>query len=325
MINRREFIAGLGSAVAWPLAARAQQRAMPVVGFLFGGFPTGGNARMRPAFLQALSEAGFAEGRNIAFEFRFAQFDRLPALAADLVRQRVDLIYAAGLPPALAAKAATPTIPIVFTMGEDPVKEGVVASLARPGGNVTGFTGFNNQLMAKRLELLHQAVPKATTIAFLVNPNRPNAAPDTADAQAAAVAHGLSLRVLAARSERDFEEAFATISQERIGGLLVGVEPFFWARREELAALAARHAVPAAYDRNIFPAVGGLMSYGTNYEEGERETGNYVGRILKGAKPADLPVIRSTKFELVINLNTAKALGLTIPETLLATADEVIQ
>jgi putative ABC transport system substrate-binding protein len=282
---------------------------------------------LRSVFLQALSEAGFAEGRNIAFEFRFAsgQFDRLPALAADLVRQRVDLIYTAGLPPALAAKAATATIPIVFAMGEDPVKEGVVASLARPGGNVTGFTGFSNQLIAKRLELLHQAVPKATTIAFLVNPNRPNAAPDTADAQAAAVAHGLSLRVLAARSERDFEEAFATISQERIGGLLVGVEPFFWARRKELAALAARHAVPAAYDRNIFPAVGGLMSYGTNYEEGDRITGNYVGRILKGAKPSDLPVVQSTKFELVINLKTAKALGLTIPETLLATADEVIQ
>ena len=235
-MRRREFIVGLGGTAAlsltcWSHRSSAQQRTR-TLGVLSFGMPE--NARIqsvRPAFVQALSEAGFAEGRNIAFEFRFAsgQFDRLPALAADLVRQRVDLIYAAGLPPALAAKAATATIPIVFIMGEDPVKEGVVASLGRPGGNVTGFTGFSNQLIAKRLELLHQAVPKASTIAFLVNPNNPNAAPDTADAQAAAVAHGLSLRVLAARSERDFEEAFATISQERIGALLVGVEPFFWA------------------------------------------------------------------------------------------------
>jgi putative tryptophan/tyrosine transport system substrate-binding protein len=238
-MRRRDFIVGLGGTAAlsltcWSHRSSAQQRT-GTVGVLFG---TGENARMRPAFLQALSEAGFAEGRNIAFVFRFAsgQFDRLPALAADLVRQRVDLIYTAGLPHALAAKAATATIPIVFTMGEDPVKEGVVASLARPGGNVTGFTGFSNQLMAKRLELLHQAVPKATTIAFLVNPNRPNAAPDTADAQAAAVAHGLSLRVLAARSERDFEEAFATISQERIGGLLVGVDvpAIYWVYSDSL-------------------------------------------------------------------------------------------
>lgn len=330
-MRRREFIAGLGGTAAlsltcWSHRSSAQQQTRRV-GILSFGTPNARIQVLRPAFVQALSEAGFAEGRNVAFEFRFAsgQFERLPALAADLVRQRVDLIYAAGLPPALAAKAATATIPIVFIMGEDPVKEGVVASLGRPGGNATGFTGFSNQLIAKRLELLHQAVPKASTIAFLVNPNNPNAAPDTADAQAAAVAHGLSLRVLAARSERDFEEAFATISQERIGALLGGVEPFFWARREELAALAARHAVPAAYDRNIFPAVGGLMSYGTNDEEGERITGNYVGRILRGAKPAELPVTQATKFEFIINLKTARILELTIPESLLATADEVIQ
>ena len=273
------------------------------------------------------SRIPFVQGQNVMFEFRFAsgQFDLLPALAVELVGRKVDVIFAAGAPAAVAAKAATATIPIVFALGEDPVKEGLVASLNRPGGNVTGITGFTNQLIAKRLELMHQAIPSATVIGFLVNPNNPNAEPDTNDAQSAALALGLTLRVLAATSERDFEEVFGTISQERIDALLVGVEPFFRARREQLVALAAHHAVPTLWDRNIFPAVGGLMSYGTNLAESQRQSGAYVGRILKGAKPADLPVLQPTTFEFVINLKTARALGLTIPETLLATADEVLQ
>ena len=320
-MRRRDFIAGLGAA-AWPLAAWAQQR-IPVVGVL----SISGPQAPPDEFRQALKDTGFVQGQNVMFEFRFAsgQFDLLPALAVELVGRKVDVIFAAGAPAAVAAKAATATIPIVFALGEDPVKEGLVASLNRPGGNVTGITGFTNQLIAKRLELMHQAIPSATVIGFLVNPNNPNAEPDTNDAQSAALALGLTLRVLAATSERDFEEVFGTISQERIDALLVGVEPFFRARREQLVALAAHHAVPTLWDRNIFPAVGGLMSYGTNLAESQRQSGAYVGRILRGAMPADLPVLQPTKFELVINLKTAEALGLTIPETLLATADEVIQ
>jgi putative tryptophan/tyrosine transport system substrate-binding protein len=322
-MKRRKFMTLLGgAAAAWPLAALAQERSQ-VVGVLSFGVP----GDLPPAFIQALNEGGFVEGRNLAFELRFASrnFDRLPALADELVRQRVDLIFALGLPPALAAKAATSSTPIVFTMGEDPVKEGVVTSLDRPGGNATGFTGFANQLIAKRLELLHQAVPDATVIGFLVNPNNPNAAPDTKDAQAAVLAHGLGLRVLTAASAGEFEQAFATIAQERIGALLVGVEPFFWEQRQALTELAARHRVPAAYDRDIFPAVGGLMSYGTATAEGDRVTGNYVARILKGAKPPNLPVIQATKFQYIVNLKTAKALGITLPITVLALADRVIE
>jgi putative ABC transport system substrate-binding protein len=325
-MRRRDFIGGFcGAATAWSIAARAQPR-IPVIGLLGMQTPEP-NFTVTSAFKQGLSESGFVEGKNVAIESRFAfgQFDRLPALAADLVRQQVDVILALGLPPAVAAKAATATIPIVFTMGEDPIKEGIVPSLNRPGGNLTGFTGFSNQLIAKRLELLHQTVPKATVIGFLVNPNNPNAEPDTADARAAALARGLSLRELGAASERDFERVFATMSQEKIGALLVGVEPFFWARRQALVDLATRNSVPAAYDRSIFPAVGGLMSYGTSTLEGDHLVGLYLGRILKGARPADLPVVQSTKFEFVINLKTAKAHGLTIPEALSATADEVIQ
>ena len=260
-MRRRDFIAGLGAA-AWPLAAWAQQR-IPVVGVL----SISGPQAPPDEFRQALKDTGFVQGQNVMFEFRFAsgQFDLLPALAVELIGRKVDVIFAAGAPAAVAAKAATATIPIVFALGEDPVKEGLVASLNRPGGNVTGITGFTNQLIAKRLELMHQAIPSATVIGFLVNPNNPNAEPDTNDAQSAALALGLTLRVLAATSERDFEEVFGTISQERIDALLVGVEPFFRARREQLVALAAHHAVPTLWDRNIFPAVGGLMSYGTNF------------------------------------------------------------
>jgi putative ABC transport system substrate-binding protein len=269
------------------------------------------------------------EGQNVTFEFRYASghYDRLPALAAELVEQRVDVIVAGGPPGAIAAKSATAIIPIpiVLHMGEDPVKGGIVPSLNRPGGNATGVIYLTNQLMAKRLDLLHQAAPRATAIGFLVNPDNPNADPDTKDAQAAALALGLTLRVLTATSERDFEQVFATISRERIGALLVGVEPFFWDKAQELVALAARYAVPALYDRSILPVAGGLMSYDASLTEAERVLGLYVGRILKGAKPADLPVIQATKFEFVVNLKTARTLGLTIPPNLLAIADEVIE
>jgi putative ABC transport system substrate-binding protein len=325
MIRRREFIAGLGGA-AWPLAARAQQRT-PLVGFLGIGPPDPMRRFASAAFAQALKESGFVEGQNVTFEFRAASghFDRLPALVAELVARRVDVIYAGGLPAAVAAKSATAIIPIVFEMGEDPVKDGIVASLNRPGGNATGLALLNNQLMAKRLDLLHQAVPRATVIGFLVNPNNPNADPDTRDARAAALALGLTLRVLTAASERDFEQVFATVSQERIGALLFGIEPLFWDKAQELVALAARHAIPTLYDRSLFPVAGGLMSYGASFAEANRITGLYVGRILKGAKPADLPVMRTTKLEFIINLKTARTLGLAIPRTMLAAADEVIE
>src|SRR5450432_1656893 len=261
-MRRREFIAGLTGAAVWPLAARAQQQTA-VVGVLSMGTPERSRLSfLSPGFTQALKEFGFVEGQNVKFEFRHAsqQFDRLPALAAELISQRVDMIYTAGLPGAIAAKAATATVPIVFTMGEDPVKDGIVVSLNRPGGNATGFSSFNNQLMAKRLDLLRQAVPRATAIGFLMNPDNPNAGPDTKDARDAALARGLTLRVLTAASERDFEQVFATISHERIGALLVGVEPFFWGKAQELIALAARHGIPTLYDLSIFPAAGGLMS-----------------------------------------------------------------
>jgi putative tryptophan/tyrosine transport system substrate-binding protein len=324
-VRRREFISGLGSAAAWPLVARAQRRPPTVGVLLIQRLET--STAIRPAFVQALGGEGFVAGQNVTFENRFAygQRERLPELAADLVRQRVDLILTGGLDGTTAAKAATATIPIVFTMGEDPVRHGFVASLNRPGGNATGYTNFANQLIAKQLDLLHQALPNERLIGFLVDPNNPNANPDTKDAHSAARALGLSLRVLAAVSEHDFDQVFATLAQERIGALLVGVEPFFWEQREKLTALAAQHAIPTLYDRSLFPEVGGLMSYGTDYNEGYRQAGIYVGRILKGARPADLPVVQATKFEFVVNLKAAKALGLTIPESLLATADEVIQ
>jgi putative tryptophan/tyrosine transport system substrate-binding protein len=324
-MRRRDFIAGIGGAVAWPVVALGQRR-LPVVGVLSGQGPEASTA-IKPAFVQALRGEGFVAGQNVTFEIRFAfgQLERFPGLAADLVKQRVDVIFTGGLDGTTAAKAATATIPIVFSMGEDPVRHGFVASLNRPGGNVTGYTNFANQLFSKQLNLLHLAVPNERVVGFLVNSNNPNADPDTKDAQASALALGLALRPLAAASERDFEQVFATIAQERIGALLVNTDPFFWGEREKLTALAARHAIPTFYERSLFPEVGGLMSYGTDYNEGYRQCGSYVGRILKGAKPADLPVVQATKFEFVVNLRTAKALGLTIPETLLAIADEVIQ
>ena len=320
MIKRRQFIAGLGGAVAWPLPARAQQRpAMPVIGYL--------NTGLAAALLQSLNENGYVEGRNVAFEYRSSEdhYDRLPALAAEFVRRQVAVIYAGGAPAARAAKAATTTIPNVFAMGEDPVKEGLVASLNRPGGNITGYSNFNNQLVSKRLELLRAIAPKAEVLGLLVNPTNPNADPDTKDVQAAADALGLRLQVLKASTERELETAFASIVQQPLGGLLVGVDPWFRQRPERITVPAARYSVPAIYERRSFPAAGGLMSYSSSVSEGARQAGIFIARILKGAKPTDLPVQRATKFEFVINLGTAKALGLSIPEALLATADEVIQ
>jgi putative ABC transport system substrate-binding protein len=321
-LKRREFITLLGGAVGWPLAAGAQQPAMPVVGFLSLGLPEA------PAELRhGLAEAGYVEGRNLTIEFRGAQNEatRLPELAADLVRHRVAVIVAGSPPAARAAKAATATIPIVFSMGEDPVKEGIVANLNRPGGNVTGFTTFSNQLAGKRLGLLHDAVPQAAVLGLLVNPTNQNAGPDTKDAQAAADALGRELRVLTASTERDFETAFAAMIQQRVGALMVGIDPFFRTRPKQLVTLAARHAIPAIYEQRDFATAGGLMSYGTEPLESMRQISIYVGRILKGEKPGDLPVQQSTKFEFVINLKTAKALGLDIPPGVFAIANEVIE
>jgi putative tryptophan/tyrosine transport system substrate-binding protein len=331
-MRRRDFIAGFGGAVAWPLTARAQQRRMQV-GVLFlppERFPPYFQLQYA-AFRKGLSETGFVEGRNVAMEHGWREgilgtvADRLAQVAANLVRQRVDVIFAVGLEFTMAAKAATTTIPIVFFMGEDPVRHGFVASLNRPGGNATGYTNFGNQLIAKRLELLHQAVPNEMVIGYLVDPNNANADPDTKDAQAAALALGLALRPLTAARDGDLEQVFATIAQERIGAVLVGVG-LFRSQPEKLPALAARHSIAALYEASPFTEAGGLMSYGiADPNEGMRQCGTYVGRILRGEKPADLPVVQPTKFDFVVNLKAAKALGLTIPLPLLAFADRVIE
>jgi putative ABC transport system substrate-binding protein len=321
-MRRRDFITLLGGAAAWPVTSRAQQPMMPVVGYLSIG------AAVPPdAFRRGLAELGYVEGRNLTIEPRGAegQYDRLPELAADLVRRRVAALFAGGPPAARAAKAATATIPIVFGMGEDPVAEGIVANLNRPGGNVTGSTGFANQLVAKRLGLLHDTVPKGAVLGLLVNATNPNAEPDSKDALAAAGVLGHDLRVLTASTDRDFEPAFAAMVRQRVGALLVGIDPFFWGRSKQIVALAARHAIPAIYDRRLFATAGGLMSYGTDPSEEQRQAGIYLGRILKGEKPGDLPVLQPTRFDLVINLKTAKTLGLAIPAGVLAIADEVIE
>jgi putative tryptophan/tyrosine transport system substrate-binding protein len=324
-IGRREFLAGLGgSAVAWPLAAHAQQ---PAVGFIGFGSPRT-DADYVTAFGQGIKETGFVEGQNVAIEYRWpdGQYDRLPELAADLVRRQVTVIVApSGSPGALAAKAATTTIPIVFVVGSDPVKMGLVASLNRPGGNLTGVTSLDADLAPKRLELLRELTPTATIIAFLVNPTSPLTENLVRDLQAAARTLGLQLHVLRASTERDFDTVFATLGQLRAGALVIAPDSFFISRSEQLAALTVRHAVPAITQFRAFVAAGGLISYGGSLTDAYHRAGVYTGRILKGENPADLPVQQSTKIELILNLKTAKALGITFPLTLLGRADEVIE
>jgi ABC-type uncharacterized transport system substrate-binding protein len=323
-MKRRQLMLLLGgAAAAWPSVVRAQQKAMPVIGFLHPG-PPGPAAT---AFRQGLSEAGYVEGQNLAIEYRWAEgdYDRLPALAGDLVGRKVLLIAAVGN-AALAAKSATTTIPIVFMGVGDPVAMGLVASLARPGGNITGSSNIVGELMPKRLELISELVPRPGVIALLVNPNQPTTNESIIrDVQVAAHAKGVQLAILKAGSEGEIDTAFASLVQLRAGALIVGSDPFFFGRREQLMALASRHAVPAIYWLRDFPAAGGLISYGVRVTETFRQAGSYAGSILNGAKPADLPVQQPTKFELVINLKTAKALGLTVPQPLLARADEVIE
>jgi putative ABC transport system substrate-binding protein len=325
-MRRRDFITLLGSAAAWPRAARAQQPAKPVIGYL-GPLSPDVSASTREAFHKGLSESGFVEDRNVAIEYRWAEahYDRFPALAADLVRRQVTLIVASGLPAALAAKAATTTIPIVFAFGNDPVQLGLVASLNRPGGNVTGATVLAEELGPKRVELLHELVPAAAVMALLVNPTNPGAEAISRDVQATARTLGLLIHVLHASTASDIDTVFATLTQLRAGALMIGTDAFFNSRNEQLAALTLRHAVPTIWNNREFTAAGGLMSYGASVLDSNRLAGVYAGRILKGEKPVDLPVQQSTKIEMFINLKTAKALGITVPLALLTRADEVIE
>jgi putative ABC transport system substrate-binding protein len=325
-MNRRALIFCLGGALTWPRAGRAQQRAMPVIGFL-GSTLRDASAPYVAAFRQGLGDTGYVEGQNVAIEYRWAEgrYDRLPALAADLVGRKVDVIAAQSTLSARAAKSATSTIPIAFTSGNDPVAAGLVASLARPGGNLTGVSFLTVELMPKRLELISELVPHARVIVLLVNPNITAAERVVRDGQEAARARGVQLHIVNAATESEIDAAFASFVQLHAGALVVGTDPFFSSRRDQLVALAARHAVPAIYELRESAASGGLISYGTSLMAVFHLAGSYAGKILKGAKPADLPVQQPTTFELVINLKTAKALALTVPQTLLARADEVIE
>ena len=327
-MKRREFITLLGGAAAtWPLRARAQQPAMPVIGFLSSRSPNEA-AYVVAAFHRGLGEGGYSEGQNVGIEYRWAegQYDRLPALAADLVRRRVAVIASTGgIGAAIAAKQATSTIPIVFVSGDDPIKHGVVASLNRPGGNVTGIYNFISVMEAKRFGLLRETVPTAGSIAVLLNPNFPGFDVQLKDLQEAARAVGQQINVLNASSEADIHAAFRAVTRLPTAALLVGGDPFFNGRREQLVTLAAHYSIPAMYELREYALAGGLMSYGTNLADAYRQVGNYAARVLKGDKPADLPVVQSSRFELVINLKTAKALRLTIPAGVLAIADEVIE
>jgi putative ABC transport system substrate-binding protein len=328
-MRRREFIAGLGSAAAWPLAARAQQAAMPVIGILVAGATVRLPNNPSPAFFRGLSEMGYVEGRNVAIEFRGAeQYDQLLVLAAELVRRKVAVIYAAGtVNDAMAAKAATTTIPIVFFNGSDPIRAGLVPSLSRPGGNITGLTNFNSEVIALRLQHLREVVPGAAvgTIGFLTNSTNLLSNSNSSDILAAAQRIRQQIRVLTASTVNEMEAAFAASAEQHLAALVVDGDGLFGLRNNQIAALASHYRMPSIYPTRGFTNAGGLMSYGDNRADSARQLGVYVGRILKGDKPSDLPVLQPTKFELVINLKTAKTLGLTIPETLLATADEVIQ
>jgi putative ABC transport system substrate-binding protein len=326
-MRRREFVTLLGGVATWPLAALAQQSAMPVIGFLSARTAASG-ALMATAFRQGLSKSGYVEGQNLRIEYRWAEghYDRLGALADDLVRRQVAVIGAlSGTPAALAAKSATTTIPIVFGNGGDPLTSGLVASLSRPTGNITGVTFYTVQLAGKRLELLRQLVPTAKVIGFLVNPTNPAEEPETQDAEAAARTLGVGLQVLSTTSERDIDAAFTALLERRAGALVVGSDPLFFRFSDKLVELAVRHAIPSIYIAREFPEAGGLMSYGSRQSDAYHQAGIYVGKILQGAKPADLPIMQPTKFEFVINLKTAKALGLTVPPMLLAQADVAIE
>jgi len=325
-MNRRDLMLLVAGAMTAPRALRAQQKAMPVIGFL-GPTPPSAVVPFVAAVREGLSEAGYVEGQNLAIEYRWAEdrLDRLPELAADLVSRKVDAIVTFGTPGIRAAKAATSTIPIVFLGGFDPVAAGLIASLARPGGNVTGVSLMSRELVPKRLELVFELVPQAGVIARLVNPNSPIAEPTIVDMQEAAHVKGVQLPILKAGTEHEIDAAFATLVQLQAGAVVVGNDPLFYSRREQLVALASRHAVPAIYAWREFAAAGGLISYGPSLTPAYRQLGIYAGRILKGAKPADLPVQQPSTFELVVNLNTAKALGITVPPLILARADEVIE